>query len=374
MIMSSAELPPVYLFLATTFVNEMYFRMRDIESNIMARIAGQKESQIKLLSQYKSLAQKLSTSLKPALNAYQEVTRALMPDPETLLNLYAPPTEYIPDLDDTPFFNHRFAFQHTWTLDKIQKRGRRKIGGRNIDFNGSETFVTQFSCILLSYLGDENLPHRDSELDKSVQTLIKRLKERKQELRVFEEMFPSTLERILGEQETAQWDKEDANAFSRVLKGCFHYPVKYKRLTGPLLALWVLEQQGQLDDQARAWLLEKGPTSAGTGWPSLDALKGFHAFWKDDTIQSAPCELGVATTLNDGGELNKVEVKLSSCADHVLVASTDAFATSTGDLPTTKTGSLRSAVSLFKRYLNSEAGICETDWTNKVIRLGFYIK
>lgn len=373
MILSSTELPPVYLFLATTFVNEMYFRMRDIESNIKARIAGQKESQIKLLSQYKSLARKLSTSLKPALQAYQEVTRAFMPDPEDLLDLYKSPTEYIPDVDNTPFFNRRFAFQHTWTLEKIQERSRRRVGREYVEFNGTETFVTQFSCILLSYLGDGILPLRDSEWDKPVETLIMRLKERKQELRVFEEMFPSTLERVLGEQGTLQWDNRDADAFSRILKGCFHYPVKYERLTGPLLALWVLEQQGQLDDQARTWLLEKAQTAAGTGWPSLDTLKGFHTFWKDDTIQSAPCDLGIIVTLNDRGGLSKVEVKLSSCADHVLAAASDAFTNSTGDLLITQTGSLRSTVSLFKRYLNSVTEICEIDPINKDIRLGFYI-
>lgn len=47
MFLSSAELPPAYVYLATAFVNEMYFRMRDVESAFkleqVAGLAGQEK-------------------------------------------------------------------------------------------------------------------------------------------------------------------------------------------------------------------------------------------------------------------------------------------------------------------------------------------
>jgi len=310
MFLSSARLSPAYLYLASSFVNEMYFRMRDLESTIQARDQGQKEKEIQVLQKYKALAQELSQSLRSAANVYHRANREMMPAPSDLLDLYKPPKAYIPEIP-LPYFKGRFHFRHDWFADKLNDVSadaiRRKV---------TETFRVQTACILLSYLGEPSVPQPRDEWNRPTSELMELLKKRKHELRVFEHLFGSTIAKITDEANST-WTADDESAFQRVLKGCFHYPFKNQRLTGPLLGLWVLERRTDLnlDEQVMSWLF--GPkTVNGHGWPGLEALQAIYALYQE-VIQKQPCGLSVKTQ-DDEGRLRRIEIELSSCSQEAF--------------------------------------------------------
>jgi len=280
------------------------------ENEVKAR---EMEVQVRNLAKLKraaETAQKLSEGLHPLFEQAQYLQRLLVPRPFGLLATYRPASKYIPNTDNEIFYDD-LRFMHVWTHEKIALE--------------PNFFRAQFSCILLSYLG-EPLPEKwsDSEMPWC------KLHNRKLEIPLFSTDFAGTVRKVESEcahsphhrtRSQVTWTKEDAKSYD-ILKGCFYYPFKMKhggveqqKLTGPLLVLWALERQAILKDQNNFWGVN---AVKGKGWPDCRILVGIHGIalgWEEG--QPPRAVVSLKGTSQSGG-CDGAEITISGFDDEAI--------------------------------------------------------
>lgn len=258
------------------------------------------------------VAKQLVSALGPAYATITQLNRMLKPLPSALLAEYRQVTPYIPPRDSVRYFD-KWDFMHDWKVDDIK--------------GGTESFRAQMACILLAYLGDI-IPKPDAS-SWNLDSPWQRLFARRSELDLISRVLPNlqnTLAKLFSDNQTCNWCDEDMIVF-RELKACFYAPFKTRSLqgtpisgylTGPLLTLWTLENNGLLDDESRQWFFS-GKAKSGDGWPSLEILPEIYTLVNLCEYEEK-CELSVKAIKGESVRLAGVRIEMPVADEEKLTS------------------------------------------------------